>query len=488
MADRSENKKKAIKSTDEIFWSKHTELDGQKLTQFPKDAILRREWMEIYRSELSKLENNNCTPSDKKTSLIRLKQRCSNKSNSDLEPKPIGPLKSNSPCGISKLKVTCGHNRSAGDTGVLQIVADQITTEAREIDFQVFTAKIIEKYNGSDNVEIEVLTNGKNKRRQLSWKQNKSKSSAAWINTHHLTKLIETAPNDESFWSVNIRPESYNVSGRGCDNIVQSVRIESFPNKKSSIEFSLEYFEEWSKKINKGWEKWGKLFFQAGSPVELKPKIDPPTGYASASWGWVESKEDWRTYYDVNAEFGINPIIGISIELSLSMGTLLYTAAGVPPILSNMLAKHIADILVSIEANSKGSFIGSPHAKFYSTGENEILGIATLSIEGSVTLKITARVGSDYVISASASLSGETKVKGKAKTKLNRNGLFMTPSATLDPLIVEVSVKFKAFIVVSKEKKREWKPWNTIDLYKGKPTKILPLDKKKDLLRSGYLL
>ena len=399
-----------------------------------------------------------------------------------LEPAKVIPLVpvpqpvSNKPCGINKLEVKCGHNRKAGPSNVLQVVAEQTVTEKLERRWGGITVTLEKKYGKHDTIKATAQTNDNSsggKKQLCSLTRNGSPSNSDWVNKAKESYKALAPLNQSELWPFNAKPKCFYIHGRGCDSISQMIKVESFPSQQHSVKISLKVFEEWVDNINKGWEKWGEKVFSF-SPIELKPKIIGPHGTFLASWGWKED-ESWMVYYEIAADIGLDPILGISIELSLSMVKLAGLAAGIPPVISDLLAKHIADIILSAAAGCKGSFTGGPRGRFYTNGEERISGSAKLSIEGSAGLKLTGRVGSDYIASASMTLGGEAKVTCEAKADLDRKGLFIQPTVKLDPLTVEVKVKLKAFCIFSKEKRLgKWTPWETMDIYKGEKTKLLP--------------
>jgi len=331
------------------------------------------------------------------------------------------------------------------------------------------------KYGGSDTVTAvpELENASRSDCGQISV------GDQAWrAGTQHDFKIQapEVADDERDWWPVKASPRRYALRARGCDAVPKELQIECFPEQQASIQVDMEVFRKWSKEINKAWEKWGEQFFGA-SPVELKPELKPPAGSFAAEWGWKED-DDWRAYFLFSADIGMDPIIGASIELSLSVAKLALTAAGIPPPISSLTAKHVADIKVYAKAGCQASLKGGPRGQFYATGQRSTSGEATFASEGSVTIGLSARVGSDYVVSATAAAEGQVKVTGEVKTELDVQGLFVTPSMKLSPFTATVSVKLKAFVVYTKTDEKKWTPWkDEIPLYEGKKTKLLPLDR-----------
>jgi type VI secretion system secreted protein VgrG len=388
---------------------------------------------------------------------------------------PVPPVPvSSKPCGIGELDVTCSHKRKPGPNQILQVVPDTEATDKIEKAWGPVTVTLTKKYKGKDEVtaKVESKEPGASGRKQLACLDTASSpSESEWKSKSEDKYPMLPAGPDDDMWPINAAPKIHHVFGRGCDDVFQTVTIESYPSQQYSVELSTKFFEDWVKTVNKGWEEWGDKIMGV-SPVELKPKLTGPKGKASLSWGWKEDK-DWRAYFEIAADIGLDPILGVGIEVEVSLVKVAGASAGIPPCITDLAHEHLADIFVTGGAEVKGCFTGGPRGRFYATGEERIIGEATLSIEGKLSLKLTGRVGSDYIASASVNVGGETKITGKAKAELERKGLFVQPSVVLKPLKVEVVINLKAFKIFSREEKiGKWTPWEDVDLWKGEKQQL----------------
>jgi hypothetical protein len=207
--------------------------------------------------------------------------------------------------------------------------------------------------------------------------------------------------------------------------------------------------------------------------VELKPELKGPAGSFVAEWGSKED-DDWQAYYLVSADFGLDPILGASIQISLSMAKLAMTAAGIPPPISSLTAEHIADILLWAKGACEAALKGGPRGKLYVAGARAVTGEVKVTVSGALAIRITARVGSDYEISASLSLEGETKVLGEGSSELSRDGRFVTPAIKIEPFTAKANVQLKPFKVFTTTKEKRWTPWkDEITLWEGRKRKLL---------------
>ncbi|WP_075186428.1 hypothetical protein [Teredinibacter haidensis] len=372
-------------------------------------------------------------------------------------------------CSIVNLNVRCAHGRSVGPSKIIRVVPTPDITQSSEYALMGVKISIKKEIGGTDVVTVSsTLKNNKSdKCHQLKI------GDSVWKNERESdVEIADLQDKDADKWPINAKPMITNISGKGCDGEIKSVEIETYPSQYYTVEGNLDIFADWVDKVQKSWEKWGEKYFNA-SPVTLKPVITGPTGSFSASWGWKEDS-DWNAFYDISTSFGLNPILGIELTLSVSMMTLAMTASGIPPSLSKLTADHLADILVSVGAGCKGMLQGSPHAKFYPEGTQKIDGQAKFTVEGGVKLAIKGRIGSDYIVSASLIVSGETKVTGEDVLDINREGVFAQTTFTLDPLIGVAKVEIKYLVIFTKSEEKKWVPWGKIELYKSDKIKVLP--------------
>lgn len=372
-------------------------------------------------------------------------------------------------CTINSLNVKCSHGRSQNKKGILQVVPTPDKTRIEEYELMGVKVTLKEEFAGKDEIDCSVNL------------QNNKSSSCFYITdeTNELvnkesSKILLKGENKEKLdkWPIDASAMTTSIQGHGCDKAGKTVQIECFPSQYYTLQGDLSIFKVWADKVNEGWEHWGKSFFSM-SPVELAPKITAPTGSFSANWGWKEDK-DWRAYYNISSDFGLNPILGIEIKIILSMGTLALTAAGIPPNLAKLAAEHLLDIQLSAAANCKASLLGKPAGKFYSDGSKDITGEAKFSTEGGVALELLARAGSDYVVSVAMSVSGESKVTGEDVLSLDKTGLYLQTNILLTPFVGTAKVTIRYFKVRSKTKVKKWEPWKQVEIYKSENKKLLP--------------
>ncbi|MBM4109092.1 MAG: type VI secretion system tip protein VgrG [Phycisphaerae bacterium] len=389
------------------------------------------------------------------------------------------PPTSDKPCGIKELELQCEHKRKHGPSNVLQVVAGASVTDKLEKKFAGITVSLERKTKGKDGctAKVTVVEEKNAKRKQIAVREpDGAPPESAWVSTGE-HKFEARPPADDDYFPINGKPKVYRVHGRGCDDVSQMFTVESYPSQQVSVKLKREFFEGWGNEVTRGWEEWGTGVMKALG-VSLKPKLTPPTGSLEASWGWAEDK-DWQAYFEIAVTAALDPVIGVGIELKVSIGTLIYNGLGVPPPLSSLLADHVADIFFTTGAEAKATLKGGPKARFYAAGHERIVGELTLGGEGKLYAKLTAKVGSDYVLSAAVTAGGETEIVAQAKGEFERSGVYVTPKVTLKPLTVSIVVECKAFKVYTKEKKvGEWTPWDDVDLYKGARTRLLPGDDK----------
>jgi len=372
-------------------------------------------------------------------------------------------------CSVEVLESVCSHNRSSSSDNLLQIVASTDRSHSEEYELMGIKVTLKKEFGGVEEVTCTT-----------SLKDNQSTGcfQITDVNNKYITsnETVITIKNEESDtnskWPINASPKKFTISSRGCDNKVKTTRIEKFPNHYFTVEANVSIFQDWVKNVNKAWQDWGSKIFDI-SPVEITPKLTGPAGSFSANWGWKEDT-NWKAYYNVSANFGLKPLFGVEVKIMVSMTKLALTSTGVPPNFAKLAAEHLADIQVSSTGHCKGTLTGSPKGKFYPDGTKKITGEGKFTVEGGVNLELLGRVGSDYVISAELSISGESKVTAEDLLELNSDGIFLQSTLMLSPLIGLAKVKIRYLKIRTKTKEKKWEPWKQIELYKSENKKILP--------------
>lgn len=294
---------------------------------------------------------------------------------------------------------------------------------------------------------------------------------------------IEIIPAEKGFlslkelWPINAEPDRFYVYGRGCTETYKLVTVENYPNQKYSVELSLEFIDAFTQKINDSWEKFGKKCFNAG-PWEMKLKLNSPKGFGKGEWGWKEDKKNWKAYFEVKISFGFKPLFGIEFGLEVSLLAVAGSAFGIPPGLSKLLGKCLADILIGVSASCNANLTGSPSARFYSDGDWSVQEELIFAVVGIFKLEAKGRIGSDYILSASLTIGGEVKLNNELKGELSGEGVFFQPKIELDPPFKgTMVVTTRAFKWFSKDKDLgTWTPFgkDPYPLYEGERVRLFP--------------
>ncbi len=382
----------------------------------------------------------------------------------------LGPETEKVVCGVCKAKnliVSCAHGRKVSPGNILQIVPD--SDKVTKVEYEMFGVKVTlnKKFGGNETINSQMELEG-----------NKLNSCFTLINPSGETVKQPQGKEKYSFnqelnkkWLVDQPPEILEIKASGCTGSALSTTVEVFPSDTYEVKGEISLFKDWVKEVNEAWESWGKSIFNL-SPVELKPSIKGPSGTFGGSWGWKEDSDE-RVYYDVNLEFGLNPILGVGIELKVSFAKIGLAAAGVPPVISDFAANHLLDIFLKLGAGCQANLLGSPHHKFYTDGSKSVDGEAKFSLEGEILLGLAARVGSDFVVSCQVEGEGKCKAVGEDVVAIDRTGVSLQTTVKLEPFVGTVKLTTKMFKIRSKTNEKEWKPWGAIELYKSKPKKLL---------------
>lgn len=390
---------------------------------------------------------------------------------------PPPPPQSAKPCAIASLDVECKHKRKAGPSGVLQVVAD--TTEKQTLSWGVGSVKasVSRSSGGEERIKGAVSLNkdgGKGDRKQICLGANASQPAESdWKSKP--SEQFDLKPPEvpaEARWLANTGPRVVYVHGRGCDAAGKRVCVEHYPNVQHAVSVDITLFDDWVKKVNDGIGAFSKTFFSV-LPVEIKPQIKGPKGHFNAAWGWKENS-DWRVYHEIELDIGLKPVLGFSLEFTISAVKTAGAVAGLPPILTDVVSEHVADIKIGMNFGIEGNLIVGPRLKVFTDGTQEPSGQGKGELVGSVGMSITFKAGSKYVVSASAEGSVTTKLTLYGTFTVDREGIFAQPGLKLDPATLKVEAEFKAFIIYSTSKSKEWTPWGTIDLWKGEKRRLLP--------------
>jgi len=403
------------------------------------------------------------------------------------------------PCGIAELRCQCGHGRKPGPGRVLQIVADttrteQVGVESYDVDGRTVSkpdrpihkelkkdfgdmpeVTFTRKWEGKDAIEVEVrsVDGQQSGRRQTCLIQSAgSPHDSEWRNGGK-GKYDVLSPDTQDDHPINASPQVCYVFGRGCDDITQGYTIESFPNLYRTGEIELFEFTKWADGVNKSLGRLTKDVFSY-TPLGVEVKVDGPKGKFQAEWGWLEEESTWRAYFNREVTIELDPVFGFTVSLKFSLMKLAATLAGLPPPAATLLAEHLADILFGLEAAFSFGISGSASNRRYSNGEEKNSGSVKGTGEGSLTGTLTAHLGSDYVVSATAQAGGITKITGTGEAEFESEGLFGKATVEIEPLTLFVKIELKAFFFFEKEEKREWKIFDTWTLLKTDRMKLLP--------------
>jgi hypothetical protein len=347
-------------------------------------------------------------------------------------------------CTIDSLKVEeVDNGRKPGSESILQVVPGADTTKSFEVEWHGFQVTLAKEYEGKASIKADLKLDGP--RDDDCYRMSITEVTSGWEALKIETFDISGLPEEEhKLWTVDAAPRKVYVKGRGCDSATENVTVEVYPDQQYSAEISLDAFGDWVDAVNDAWKNFGLEILNL-SPVEISPEIKGPKGYLKGAWGWQEN-EDWRAYFQFEAEAGLDPIFGVGISVSLSIMKLAATAAGIPPPISSLMAQHIADILLSAGVEGTASLSGKPRGRRFAQKKS-------VSVQGSV----------------------ETQLIGESKTELDRKGLFITPLIKIKPFTAKIKVRLRAFVVISKSKEKKWTPWKEeYELWKGKKRKLFP--------------
>lgn len=402
--------------------------------------------------------------------------------------KKVGSAVQPCPCGLDKFVVACEHNgRSAGSENLLEIVA---TPRASEEENYIFgpeevasiTVQIKHDHGGDDAVKATLTTSGAGCKEKISfegagldvpeWKQGKERIEKLKVET------LYQAQKGVCLLSLSrVSPSKYTVKGK-TSRQQKSITVYQYPSDQISYGVKVDGLSYIAKNLNDSMEKWGENFF-GWSPAKLVPKIVTPAGSLKGSYGWKED-QDWRVFYEILCEAGLDPLIGFELKVEVSLLACAGASVGIPPVVTKFAGKHLADILVGCGVGIGGKIVGNISKQKYTNSQTKYKGKLALAIEGSFSVGLTARVGSDYILSVAASGEGKVTIANDNEVLFVAEKISFQPSLKLKPIELKVTVKTRAFYVFSKNKSTAWNLWKEdVDIWKGREKVLLDISKLK---------
>lgn len=424
------------------------------------------------------------------------------KPTSKLAPTNPPPIKkSDKPCGIAAIEVTDPEKpkpRVPSPTGELHIVPRPLLNRTEKTTW-FNLVEISSQTGGYDEVSIKIKsTDGKeiNRKQACLIGGGFPPSESSWKNGAQQSFKLQ-APASTDRWPHPAEPESYSLYGRGCDDCVQRVLIKVFPSQNYEVKIDINELKDLIDGIRGGITTFMQYFF-------LKPKsemnqeerkedkqaqkyedgtgaqIEKNKGTLSVKWGWHEN-DDWRAFYGIEVEAGLDPLFSIAIQPKLSFAQIALTAHGVPPNVAKALADNIADVFLRLDLGFELKLVGTHRTKLFAAGDNERSGALSIEGTGKLGIVLGARVGSDWFVAIIATGQARTEVVVGGELEIKSDGLFLSPKVEVGGLIVELKVVLKAI------RKERWKksveyqvfdPWTIYPTSESEPFKLLPRDNK----------
>jgi len=388
--------------------------------------------------------------------------------------KAVLPKLPSHPSAIKSVEVRCGHGRSSRKR--LQVVPERDGTESQEVKALGLEVSFEKEFGGEDQVvaTVQTMDGGGSKQASCAGPDENPAWSAAPV-----TFTLKPPALEECLWPLDVAPVTHVVTGKGGDASTLSADVDVFPTERyeASLSFDPEY--DLVEQLVGGVNKFlGKLCH--ASPADVKLEVQGPSGSASLSWGWEEDPATWRAYFAFAGEFGIDPILKVGVRIEVSLLSAAGMLVGIPPGITKLIGRHLADILVGAGVDIKGSFTGKLESRTYAAGKIEARGAVILAMTGTGTLDVAARLGSDHVLSLSLTAGGTCGIRGESALEVLQAGLYYSPAVKMLPLKVHVVVRTRAAYIFSRDKTSTWTVWEGADLYRPGPRRLWPPDSSGD--------
>ena len=382
--------------------------------------------------------------------------------------KAVVPRMSSDPCAIKSLVVTCAHGRASSKR--LQVVPERHRKESTELEALGIRVSFEREYGDSEEISAAVQTMDGSGRKEVRCAG--AKEGGRFLSAPSRFSVAAPVLKD-CLWPLEQSPASLVVTGRGCGESTMAVDLEVFPTDRYTATLTLDPEYDLIEDLVKGVNKFLEGLCQA-TPADIKLTVQGPGGSASLSWGWEEDEASWKAYFRFAGRFGIDPILEVGVELEVSLLAAAGMVVGLPPNIMKLVGRHLADIIVAVGLALKGSFTGTLESRTYAAGRTEARGEVALAVTGTGELGVTARVGSDYVLSFSITGAGTCGIEGTGKLEVQPAGLYYSPKVEVLPLELQVTTRTRAFYIVNREKTRTWTVWKGAELYNPGPRKLWP--------------
>jgi type VI secretion system secreted protein VgrG len=398
---------------------------------------------------------------------------------------PPPPPTSTKPCGIKDIVVKCGHKgRTAGAEGILQVVATakSATSIGKEFGKVAVEAKVTKGGEEQLTIEIRPMEGLSPGRRQSAiLRAAAPPSDDQWKGNDAPRNAPVSPPSNDDLWAGAAEPDRYYVYGRGCDDVMRSCIVESFPSQQTEFSVSLDPFKKLSESITKWLDEHCK---KSWGDVTLGVSAKLPSGKIKGSCGWKE-EEDWRAYFAATVGVEITVFeLKVTGKWNLRDTAIraTLTAVGVPPPITQLIFEikeeiaeandgedvmdYLAQIFVELSLTGAPKLSGELTKKMYASGTGDTLsGDVKGAGEVTLELKLVCQVGSEK-------LWNYVKLEGKATTgvsfnvafALQKDGLWAVPTIEFPGIDIEVSAALMVCKVTG-TKSYKWSPLPASTLY-----------------------
>lgn len=324
------------------------------------------------------------------------------------------------PCDIVDLKLYCGDRGepyavTSQKGTVLQVVPSKGVKKVCDSVkyFGLVECSRTKTSGGVDDVTAVVVSQDGQAagRKEICFKRSASPpGESEWVSAQRKTEQIKSTPS-EAAWLADVTPEEYSIFGRGCvDGSERNLTLQVFPSEQYELKIAVTLF----KKYYDQWNMYIKLFAGATfGAVEITQKMKPPEGVITVNTGWKEEKNKPLAYYDVEVLAGLDPWWGGSIEISVSILTLVATCASPLAVVLARVAKKLVDGYVSVEVGISTSLKAGWHGKQYYLESFQNSGEFKITGKGEIVLTIGVKANL-WVL--------EVRLEGKATTELEIAG------------------------------------------------------------------
>jgi hypothetical protein len=368
------------------------------------------------------------------------------------EPKPK-PKPKPTQCSVSDLTVSCDHKRTAGASGVLQVVGTgkaggfSASTESPS-DHQGGVADGGVSYTvtqgGIDKITV-LLAGGEQcagPHATALTDSGSPPSTEGWVDGKEHTFEVRWA-GDEPLWQSN-EPQKFVAMGRRCDGTHVERHIEMYQPTQVALKVSATGIGKRMKESE--WADVASSARRFAQPIIVDgPELKDARGELGLQWGWREVPGDWRVQWCIQGSGTVN--VGLELgSVTINVLAIAGTMFAIPPNITSFLTEYSIRLDLVIGGSLDVSLgLGEISVVRYTDGSFGAGIGAAFGAGIEISVGLALRIGSEWIQSCTVEVGGKGGADLNGAVTVNDRGLFATCEGKLKPVTAYVRIVKKGF-------------------------------------------